>query len=326
MTRERWWIDLLAQRFGREGPGIEVGIGSDCAILATAPGKTVVSTDALVEGIHFDLRMMDLADAGFRAAATSLSDLAAAGVDPKRPILAFLSVALSDELREVELEGLADGFEQAFRAFGVRLAGGDTVSTFGPLTLCLTVIGYADRPMTRVGARGGHRVFVAGTLGGAGAGLALLKSGDAADHDRDLVDAYRRPKPLIAVGAALADLGASACADISDGLLADAGHIAEESGVAMELDLDALPLHPALAGHHGFSDDDRVRLAATHGDDYALVFTVPSEQEAEIESAAHLHGWPCVRIGVCTAGPPGKVMATLRRRPYEPEQRGYEHD
>ena len=147
----------------------------------------------------------------------------------------------------------------------------------------------------------------------------------AANNDEGLFSTYRRPRPLLELGFRLAEIGASACADVSDGLLADAGHIAEQSGLGMTLDLDAIPMHPDLAGHPDFSADKRLELAATFGDDYALVFTCAPGMEKAMLDLAKKRGLPCAKIGECTEAPAGRVKASWHDKPFNPAQKGFEH-
>ncbi|MCB9479843.1 MAG: thiamine-phosphate kinase [Deltaproteobacteria bacterium] len=323
--REFDWIAALAERFGRTGPGVTVGIGSDCAVLAPAPATPIVTIDTMVQSVHFDLDYMTWADAGYRAVTTALSDLAAGGADPDLPIVAFLSAAIPATVRDEDLAEMRDGMAEAFEKYGVTLGGGDTVAIPGPMVLTCTFIGHAPKPMTRDGAKVGDAVMVAGHLGAAGAAVHLLRNQQARMDDDALLAAYRRPEALIGLGRALADLGATACADVSDGLLADAAHIAEQSGLALHLSLDAIPTHPALAAHPAFDDEERLRLSATAGDDYALVFTVPRDLVGNTVALAARFRVPCVHFGECVEGRPGAIESTWRGEAYTPEKLGYEH-
>ncbi|MCL4234758.1 MAG: thiamine-phosphate kinase, partial [Deltaproteobacteria bacterium] len=286
MGFEAEWIERLAERFGRTGRGLAMGIGSDCAVLAQPLAATLVSTDTQVEGVHFDTAFMTFADVGYRAVACALSDLAAGGCDADLPFLVFLSAAFPNRLSGADREHIADGIGDALREHDATLAGGDTVLTPGPVTLTATVIGQARRPLHRGGARPGDAVLVIGDLGGAGGALHLLHTQQATELDDDLLAAYRRPSALVRFGGLLASTGATACADVSDGLMLDASRIGERSGVAIELDLDRLPIHSALASHAAFDDERRVNLAATFGDDYALVATVPAGRVEAARRAA----------------------------------------
>ncbi|MCC6156445.1 MAG: thiamine-phosphate kinase [Deltaproteobacteria bacterium] len=325
MGFETEWIERLIQMFGRTGRGLAMGIGSDCAVLAQPLAATLVSTDTQVEGVHFDTAFMTFADVGYRAVTCALSDLAAGGCDADLPFLVFLSAAFPNRLSGADREQIAEGIGDALREHDATLAGGDTVLTPGPVTITATVIGQARRPLHRGGARPGDAVLVVGHLGGAGGALHLFHTQQATEHDDDLLAAYRRPRALLRIGGVLASVGASACADVSDGLMLDVSRIGERSGVALELDLDRLPIHPALVAHAAFDDERRMNLAATFGDDYALVATSPAGRVEAIERAVARAGTLCTTVGRCAEGAAGEVRATWRKEPYRPERPGYEH-
>ncbi len=325
MGFETEWIERLIERFGRTGRGLAMGIGSDCAVLAQPLAATLVSTDTQVEGVHFDTAFMTFADVGYRVVTAALSDLAAGGCDADLPFLVFLSTAFPNRLTGADREQIADGIGDALREHDATLAGGDTVLTPGPVTITATVIGQARRPLHRGGARPGDTVLIVGELGGAGGALHLLHTQQAGEDDDELLSAYRRPRALLRVGGPLASAGASACADVSDGLMLDAARIGERSGVAIDLDLDRLPIHPALAAHGAFDDERRVNLAATFGDDYALVATAPAGRIGAIERAVARAGARCTIVGRCAEGAAGEVRATWRGAAYRPEKPGYEH-
>lgn len=250
-------------------PGTVRGIGDDCAELAVPGGQHLIqSVDTLVSGVHF---LPDIApeDLGWRALAVSASDLAAAGATPWNALLA-ITLPPTDASW---LKRFAEGLGEACRAFELPLVGGD--STAGPLTITLHVQGLCPpgASMTRSGARPGDLICVSGTLGDAGEALRWLNS----DQDRTEVvvvkQRYLRPMPRLGLGISLRQ-SASACVDISDGLLADLGHILAASGVGASLDLKAIPRSEAL---RTLADDGGLRLALTGGDDYELCFTWPKE-------------------------------------------------
>jgi thiamine-monophosphate kinase len=245
----------------------------DAAVIPQRPGfDLVVTKDAVVGGVHFpEGERPDLI--ARKLVRVNLSDLAAKGAEP---FGCFLAVAWPNGFGPAERETFAAGLGEDLRAFGVALLGGDTVSTPGPFTASLTALGWVPegRMVRRAGARVGDVVVVSGTIGDGALGLAAAK-GELDDPDGWLAGRYRLPTPRLDLRETLRAL-ANAAADVSDGLIADAGHIAEASGLGMTLDLEALPLSPA-ARRWLDSQPDRtaalVRLA-TGGDDYEVVCAV----------------------------------------------------
>lgn len=254
--------------------GRPADLSDDCAALA---GPTsLVTTDTLVEGVHFDLRHDTPAQVGAQAAVQNLSDLAASGGGPGWMLW---SLVLPPARRtEAFVAELTAGFAQTCARFDARVVGGNLSSTPGPLTIVVTAGGplLGDRPLTRRGARLGDVVFVTGPLGDAALGV-IEPAHRAARH------AWR---PHLAEAAVIARDGtATACMDISDGLLIDADRLARASGVTLAFDARALPLGPACAE---LSDTDRARrLALTGGEDYVLLFTAP---RAPVGLACHAIG------------------------------------
>ena len=290
-TGEFELIDRLRAKLGRSN--LPVGPGDDAAVLPAA-GEAVISVDTSVEGLHFPLDWDDPAGVAYRALAVSLSDLAAMGAEPGQVLIA-LGVPTGRD-REFWF-ALADGAVDAAAGFGVDLAGGDVVRS-PVLFLSVTAIGNLEQgqaPVTRAGASPGDLVAVTGSLGGARAGLALhqrsLFQDDEPGVSRDaveaLVDRYLRPAPLLGAGAAFAREGASAMIDVSDGLLADLGHVSRESGVRIDLMPDSIPVDPHLGEVAGFLGlDDLLRGALVGGDDYELALTFdPARLEALGETA-----------------------------------------
>ncbi len=293
-------FELIQRYFTRPSPGAVVGVGDDCAILRTAPGmQLAISTDMLVEGRHF-FPDVDPYSLGHKALAVNLSDLAACGARPQAFTLA-LSLPSADA---AWLEPFSAGLWALADAHGCELIGGDT--TRGPLTLCITVFGEvpgnAKGPtrtlaLLRSGAQAGDDVYVSGTLGEAALGLQHLQGRLQLDALAAAACRARleRPTPRVALGLALRGI-ASACADVSDGLLGDLGHILERSAVGAQLeDAAVLATCPWAT-----SDIDAQLLhdcVLSGGDDYELVFTAAPAHAAAVAAAAHASGTPVQRIG-----------------------------
>jgi len=247
----------------------------DAAVIPPRAGhELVVTKDAIVEGVHFPVgEAPDLV--ARKLVRANLSDLAAKAAEPFGCLLAVAwPQGLSARDRERFVQGLAADLEH----YGVKLLGGDTVSTPGPFTASLTAFGWAPegRMVRRAGARPGDRLLVSGTIGDATLGLDVVR-GRLADGDGTLVYRYRLPEPRLDLRRALREK-ATAAADVSDGLVADAAHIAEASGVGVRIDLDALPLSRAAASWLEQQPDVAAALVrlATGGDDYEVVCTMPA--------------------------------------------------
>jgi thiamine-monophosphate kinase len=293
-------FELIQRYFTRSSPGAIVGVGDDCAILQTAPGmQLAISTDMLVEGRHF-FPDVDPNALGHKALAVNLSDLAACGA---RPLAFTLALALPSA-DAAWLESFSAGLWALADAHGCELIGGDT--TRGPLTLCITVFGEVPGVATgptrthallRSGAQAGDDVYVSGTLGEAALGLQhrlgrLQLNAPAATACRTRLE---RPTPRVALGLALRGI-ASACADVSDGLLGDLGHILERSSVGAQLDIAAV-LATCPWATSGIDAQLLRDCVLSGGDDYELVFTAAPAHAAAVAAAAHASGTPVQRIG-----------------------------
>jgi len=251
-----------------------LGLLDDAAVIPQRPGfDLVVTKDALVEGVHFPVgEARDLV--ARKLLRTNLSDLAAMGAEPYGY---FLAVAWPAGTSFAARELFAQGLRQDGETFNLSLLGGDTVSIPGPMAASLTLLGWVPQghAVRRSGARPGDLVMVSGPIGDGGLGLKAVM-GQMGDPDGYLANRYRLPRPRLDLIEPLRDQ-ASACADISDGLVADAGHIARASGVALRLDLDRMPLSSAGVAWLADQPDRRQGLMtlATSGDDYELVITAP---------------------------------------------------
>jgi thiamine-monophosphate kinase len=308
-----------------------LGLGDDAAILTPRAGQElVITTDALVAAIHFlpDDPPDQIARKLLRV---NLSDLAAKGAVP----LGYLMIcAFDDTVDEAWLAGFCAGLAADQAEFRIGLLGGDTVATPGPLTLSVTALGEvpAGRAMRRNAAKAGDLVFVSGTLGDAALGLKRLRGAlpGLSSQDGDyLVDRYRLPHPRLLLGRALAESGlVKAALDLSDGLLADLGHIGEQSNLAAEVESAKLPLSPA-AGHALDQDPALIVDIVAGGDDYELLFTVPSEAVPAIAALGDRLGIRLTQIGrmVAAAGSnPGTVrLLDAGGREIALKRRGWQH-
>lgn len=294
--------------------GIALGIGDDCALLQPAPGmQLALSTDTLVAGVHFPYPC-DPFLLGQRALAVSVSDLAAMGAAP----LGFTLALTLPAAEPAWLEGFAGGLSQMAAQCAIALVGGDT--TRGPLSLTLTVFGQVPTgaALTRGGARPGDLLCVGGSLGDGAGALPLVLGqrpveGESASY---LLQRYWAPQPQLALGQWLRGR-ATAALDVSDGLLADCGHIAAASGVALHIDQPEVPLSPALQALAG----ERVLdCALAGGDDYRLAFTLPPELLPSLRAQ-----WPeASAIGRVRAGQGVQLLDGQGRR-LEPPRAGYQH-
>ena len=275
------------------------GLKDDAAIIAPRAGfDLVVTTDAIVEGVDFfaDDPPGSIAKKALRV---NLSDLAAKGAEPHAYLLT-LSLPAATEQRW--LEDFARGLGEDQKRYAVELLGGDIGSTSGPLTISVTAFGHVPegRMIRRDGAQIGDAVFVTGTIGDSGGGLALLKGEVKADAADELIARYRIPDPPVRFGPKLREL-VSAALDVSDGLLADLGHIAEASGVRIVVEAASIPRSQALRALWKDNLDAIVR-AATAGDDYQIAFTAPPSRVFDIVEAANEANVAVTRIGRVESG------------------------
>lgn len=296
-----------------------LGLADDAAVLDPPPGcQLVLACDTLVAGVHF--RTGDApAVAAARAMRSNLSDMAAMGADPLGYLSALTWPQDGDAAwRDAFVTGLAS--EQAL--FGLPLLGGDTTATPGPMTVTLTLIGSvpAGTALLRSGARAGDDIWVSGTIGDAALGLAAL-AGEAGAPEA-LTDRYARPSPRLDLGRGLRGL-ATAAIDVSDGLVADAGHIAETSGLALEIEAQAVPLSaPARAWLEGAGAGDLSRLVSG-GDDYELLFSAPPDRREAVAALAR-PDMPLTRIGTARPGS-GVILRDASGAAIEMPRGGFTH-
>ena len=295
------------------GSGVVLGVGDDAAVLAVdAASHLVATTDSLVSGVHF-FPDADPADIGYKALAVNLSDMAAMAAMPR-----WITLALTlseDQMTHAWLDGFACGLAELAGQYEVSLVGGDLCK--GPLSVTIQVIGECPkgREVRRDGAKADDLIYVSGPSGSAAFALALLKSGRTpqADCHKRLL----RPTPRVGLGVSLRGI-ASAMIDISDGLLADLGHLLDAGRVGAVLNIDSIPVDPYLENE--CPPAEKWRYVLSGGDDYELCFSVSPAKQQELERIGH----PAYRIGTITAE---KRLRYMRNdgSEYTPEGAGYSH-
>ena len=307
---------------------VVAGPGDDAAVLkATRGAMDVLTTDALVEGVHFDQALMPAHAVGQRALAVNLSDLAAMGA---RPRAALLSLALPSNLAVAALDGFVDGFLAHAAAEGVTLIGGNVTRTTGPWVVSVTATGSVHQRgiLRRSGARPGDGVYVTGWLGSAAVGLRSLRrpaqGNGGASTWAECEARYLYPVARVRAGLQLSHHGAaSSCMDLSDGLGDGVRQLALASNVGMVIDGDVLPLAPAVRQWHAARGEDAVATALSGGDDYELLFTVRPRHAGRLRGATRRCGdLPITRIGVVTAS---TDVLVRRGETLAPLSGGYEH-
>jgi thiamine-monophosphate kinase len=285
---------------------VVVGPGDDAAVVEHERGTLqVLTTDAQVEGIHFDRSFVPPDAIGHRALAVNLSDLAAMGA---RPRLALLSLILPDSLEIAALDGIVDGLLAVAKTHRVALVGGNISRSSGPLVVDVTVSGGVKprRVLTRSGARPGDEVYVTGTIGDGVVGLQSLRGAQRGQGSAPHAESrYLRPEPRVRAGMLLAaNRAASTCMDLSDGLADGVRQIAAASHVGISLDGDAMPIRDDVRQWHEARGVDAVMASLAGGDDYELLFTVPRARRGRLRGARRGMGdLPVTRIGVVTKDP-----------------------
>ncbi len=336
---ERALIERIKVRMPPPPAGLIVPIGDDAAVAVPDRGALqVLTTDALVEGVHFDRRFSSPADIGYKALAVNASDVAAMGGTPR---LALLSLMLPDDLAMGELDGIVDGLLQMAAECGAVLAGGNITRSPGPLVIDVTVSGSV-RPrkvLTRAGGRPGDALYVTGRIGAAAAGLEWLRAATAgmpqasgatltARPDEasmaECVARHCRPEPRVRIGALLGrNRAASACMDLSDGLADAVTQIAEASGTGARLDGTVLPMHPGAASWFSRAGGDPVAACLAGGDDYELLFAVPRRARGRLRGVLReARGVPVTCIGELTAE---RTIGISRGDRSEPLPAGFTH-
>jgi len=324
---EQGLIRRLRRRLPPLGPDVLIGIGDDAAAVRSGPQTLLLTTDTLVEGVHFRRSTATLREIGAKAIAVNVSDIAAMGGEPG---YALLALALPPDLEVAEVDELFAGVLDMAQQHGVALVGGDTCAGPRGIVLSVTLVGRVEGPaLRRSGATPGDAILVTGNLGAAAAGLAVLEHGDAglpAAIVASVVRAHRCPTPRVAEGRVIRASGwATAMIDLSDGLVTDLGHVAAESGVGARIDVDALPVSEATRTVARARDVDPLRWAVSGGEDYELLFTAASDRAVGLARAVtEATGTPVRRIGDVRPRAEGVRFVDQAGRPH-PATPGFDH-
>lgn len=321
-------FDIIAKYFAPLSAEFEgaFNLTDDAASLPAL--DAVITKDVLVEGVHFRARDARAAVAK-KALRVNLSDLAAKGA---RPVGYFLGCVWPSSVKEETIADFTTGLREDQDHFKIALIGGDTTAHImkgAPLTISVTMVGARGPAgvIRRSGAKSGDDVYVSGTIGDAGLGLGVL-AGDfkvSAAHKSFLTGRYRLPAPRLSLGGALGG-HASASIDVSDGLIADAAHIAEQSAVAIDLFIDKIPLSEAASAWLEKEEDRDAAFAeiASFGDDYEILFTAPASRRRSIEMASQVTKTPVARIGAVSRGA-GVRLINMDGAPIQIDCGGYDH-
>ena len=311
-------IDRIARRV-HHSPAVVLGIGDDAAALFPTPGTlTLITSDMLLEGVHFDLNFCDPQSLGRKSLSVNLSDLAAMGALPRQFLL---SIALPSQLSLEFVDGFLAGILEQAERFGVTLVGGDTCASLGGLAISITALGeqIPERVVKRGGASVGDLVCLTGTVGDAAAGLEALRGGVRQGF---LVARQLDPQPRVAAGVALAEAGLpSAMIDVSDGVLSDLTHICELSGVGARLELGRLPLSDEYRAACGA---DPFALALSGGEDYELLFCLPRQKSGAAEALLKDLGLRFSVVGELVTGSAVELV-TPQGGLYRPQKLGFDH-
>ncbi len=322
-------IELLAKMVDRvkgKGAGgqqkLILGIGDDAAAWQGDGSIQLATVDSLIQDVHFSLGLTSWAELGWRAMAANLSDIAAMGGVPR---YALVSLALPGHTEVADVTALYKGMIELAQRFEVAIAGGDTSSA--PLVIInITILGSTKiggkHLLTRSAAKVGEKVAVTGYLGAASAGLKVLAEHLRFDAEAaaSLKKAFLKPYPRVAEGQILVEYGVRAAIDISDGLVSDLGHICESSQVGARIEIDRIPIQPAVKANFG---DEALELALSGGEDYELLFTASAEVIEKVRAAVSC---PITVIGEITTDKIGKVtLVDAKMNPVNLPKTGWEH-
>lgn len=326
---ERGLIRLIRAWLGAAGPGVNVGIGDDSAVLSLTPGtRLLATTDLLIEGVHFRRWYAGHADIGWKALAVNLSDIAAMGGTPR---FALAALACPPETEAEEIDALYAGMRAAAAPHGVQIVGGDTCASPDGLIVNVTLIGeISGRPRLRSDAHPGDLIAVTGSLGLSAAGLTVLEAEPPPKLSRELVlevsRAHLRPIARVAEGIFLGQAdGVQAMIDCSDGLAVDLGHLVEESGVGARVRLDQLPISSAVGRVAEAAGRDPIEFATVGGEDYELLLTLkPSALPELVAGLKRVTGTELTVIGEILPPENGLRFLDAQGQPVALGQ-GFEH-
>jgi thiamine-monophosphate kinase len=319
-------IRRIQKKFPSPVSSVPLGIGDDAAAILPSPQKyLLLTTDSLLEQTHFDLSFSNFLQIGYKAVAVNISDIAAMGGTPR---FFMVSLGLTERQTVHEVDQLYRGIRKGSREAGIYLIGGNTTSSKGAFFISLTVLGEVSKNemVTRRGAKVGDSLYVTGTLGDAAAGLELLQKGYNTKSFRRLVQRYQIPQARWKEGRLLAGHAIpSAMIDLSDGLTSDMGHLAEESGVGIELDLSRIPVSAPLKQYSLQIGGDPLKYALHGGEDYELLFSVPEKKIGKLQKLLQKGLIRAERIGIITGRKRGLVARSESGEVQRIYPGGYNH-
>jgi thiamine-monophosphate kinase len=322
-------VAAIARVLSGEEPGVVVGLGDDAAVLEPTSGQQILTTDLLIEGVHFDPSSISPHDLGAKAITVNVSDVAAMGGSPRA---AVASIALRTDVEAAWVMELYAGMREACAEYALALVGGDT-NRGEVVVISAAVVGEVapGRAVTRSGARAGDRVVVTGSLGAAAGGFLISRATGARVAEalsgpwgRRLVGAFERPVARVGEGQTLARCGASSMMDLSDGLAKDLHRLCEASGVGARLELDAVPVSPDLREAGAWLEADPLELALGFGEDYELLATLAQADVARADEALDPFGVTLTVVGTIIEGR-GIVAVDGDGNERPMEARGWDH-
>jgi thiamine-monophosphate kinase len=321
---ERALIQQIRQRLPAAPPSLIVAPGDDAAVVVPERGAfQVLTTDAIVEGVHFDRRFSSLSDIGYKALAVNVSDIGAMGAKPE---FGLLSLILPEWITTAALDELLDGLLEMAAAAGVSIAGGNISRSPGPLIVDVTVTGSVRprRILTRGGGKAGDALYLTGAIGAAAAGLAALEQGVTTERVAECIRRHRRPEARFRIGMLLGrNRVASACMDLSDGLADAVRQIAEASGTGATIDASLLPVDPAARHWFESQGADPITASIAGGDDFELLFSVPRKRGGRLRTVRSAgRGVPLTKIGELTVS---NEIVICRNGVLEPLPQGFQH-